>query len=561
MTSFNLLQNKVTRFREMSSELLEYAKANRDEGIFNDVTLQVDNLSIGANRMVLACYSTFFEKMFKTEMRERYQPNIPVTGVDGETANALVGFMYNGQITIDSNSVMNLLAGADYFQIDDVKAFCFDYLMDRITSDNWYAVETAAKLYRSDQLQKYVNQFIADNFENIIKSNEFKAFLKDDLTSFVRNLNRNQVNESSIYKAIVNWIKYNEEERKKEFPDLFQLIELDILPSNCLLNISLENLVQENAACAKSVFLLFSKLIKEKEIKENESKILMIGGEESREKVTEIFSSNSTEPKSYPNLPYGVEDHCVLKWNDVIYCIGGCCSKDDRNIYDKVYQMVLRKTTLRWSEITSMNEKRRKMGAAVFRNCLVVAGGVNGTVRLASAEYFDDSLNKWQMAPTMQQRRFGNALVECDNNLYALAGWDGNDHLLSVERLQSLNGKWEFVAPMLTQRSALAAVSINGSIYAIGGRSHNKDANSRHKTVERYDPKSDRWSYVCDMNYVRSRPCACVLHGRIFVAGGRGVEGKVVKNIECYDPIENEWKVVELLRNKNFALNSATVVI
>ena len=59
--------------------------------------------------------------------------------------------------------------------------------------------------------------------------------------------------------------------------------------------------------------------------------------------------------------------------------------------------MELNKTNLKWSEIFPMNKKRRKMGVAVLVGHLVVAGGWNGKVRLAPPEYFNDSLNKWQM--------------------------------------------------------------------------------------------------------------------------------------------------------------------
>ena len=169
-------QNAATRFRETNVDLLEYAKTNRDEGVFNDVTLQFGNLSIEANRMVLACCSNYFETMFKYKMKERYESNIPITGVDGNIARTLVDYMYNAQIKIDNDSVMDILAGADYFQLDAVKEFCFEYLMNRMSLDNRYDVQTAAELYRSDQLQKQVNEFITKYFDEVIQTLDFKTF-------------------------------------------------------------------------------------------------------------------------------------------------------------------------------------------------------------------------------------------------------------------------------------------------------------------------------------------------------------------------------------------------
>ena len=75
--------------------------------------------------MVFACCSTYFETMFKSKIKERCEQTIPITGVNGNIADTLIHYMYNGQITIDNGSVMDILAGADYFQLDDVKQFYF----------------------------------------------------------------------------------------------------------------------------------------------------------------------------------------------------------------------------------------------------------------------------------------------------------------------------------------------------------------------------------------------------------------------------------------------------
>ena len=560
MSSSTFVQNPVTRFRETSVNLLEYAKANRDEGVFNDVTLQFGNFSIGANRMVLACSSTYFETMFKSKMKERYESNILITGVDGKIADTLIDYIYNGQITIDHDSVMDILAGADYFQLDEVKQFCFEYLINRISLDNWYDVQTAAKLYRSDQLHEQVSEFITNHFDKIALTLDFKTFTKNDLLAFVSNLNRSQINESSIYQAFMNWIKHSEQERKNDFSDLFQLIDLNRLSLDALQNISSENLIHENITCAKSVMLLFSKLMTEIEMKQNESKIIMSGGIENPKKVIEIFNCNCIEPKKYPDLPHDVLGHCLLKLKDVVFCIGGKSLADEPELYNTVYQMKLSDTNLKWSDVVPMNEKRGLFGAAVFCDHLVVAGGGNGKDCLSSIEYFDGSSSGWQMGPPMQEKKFFFSLVECNDNLFAIGGQDENDEsLFCVERLESLDGQWEFVAPMLTKRIAVAGVSLNGCIYAIGGQS--EDNESVEKTVERYDPKLNEWSYVCQMSYGRSWAGACVLNGRIFVAGGVDNDGELVKNIECYDPTENRWEIVRLSWNDGIRYAGALITI
>jgi len=45
--------------------LLQFARKNRDEGYFNDVSIKVETECIPANRMILACNSPYFEKCSK----------------------------------------------------------------------------------------------------------------------------------------------------------------------------------------------------------------------------------------------------------------------------------------------------------------------------------------------------------------------------------------------------------------------------------------------------------------------------------------------------------------
>ena len=66
--SLNIFPLKtVTRQRESTSCLLVYANNNRNQGRFNDITIQSADISIAANRMVLSCYCLFFNQIFAIE--------------------------------------------------------------------------------------------------------------------------------------------------------------------------------------------------------------------------------------------------------------------------------------------------------------------------------------------------------------------------------------------------------------------------------------------------------------------------------------------------------------
>ena len=255
MSTYTLLSNNVTYYRKECPDLLQYAKANPDDGTFNDVTIQTEHLSIGANRMVLSCCSTFFEKMFKSRMKERYESSIIIHEIDSTAVKLVIDYMYEGSITVNNTTVMDILAAADFFQLTDIKLFCFEFLKERISSDSWYAVLSAAKLYRCDRLQKYTYQFITDHLDEIRKSDDFKTVAKDDLTSLISNLKENNkaVNESVICKLVIDWTKRDEEERKAGFADLLLMINLEKVSCDYLECLFQESLVKENPVCGNAI--------------------------------------------------------------------------------------------------------------------------------------------------------------------------------------------------------------------------------------------------------------------------------------------------------------------
>lgn len=77
-----------------------------------------------------------------------------------------------------------------------------------------------------------------------------------------------------------------------------------------------------------------------------------------------------------------------------------------------------------------------------------------------------------------------------------------------------LTGTWSQVRPLSQPRSQLRLVSMDGSLYAIGGECL--------FTVERYDPRADRWTPVAPLpkgSFAVAHEATCC-GGELFVSGG-----------------------------------------
>ena len=90
------------------------------------------------------------------------------------------------------------------------------------------------------------------------------------------------------------------------------------------------------------------------------------------------------------------------------------------------------------------------------------------------------------------------------------------------------------VENMLSSRYHHAAVSLGDFVYVIGGRDTHPI-----KNCERFDLVHNNWQRIGELTTAREKHSACVYRGRIFVAGGDGMD-----TIEVYNTVLNKFTVL-----------------
>ena len=280
------------------------------------------------------------------------------------------------------------------------------------------------------------------------------------------------------------------------------------------------------------------------------SRLVTIGGKRKKEnedkKFRDVYCSTGENLTSYKDLPEGLFSHCAQVCKNHVYCIGGVLNDEEHNISKSVWRLNLNDKQPDWVKIDSMMSCRRDMGATVFKDAVVVTGGIvrPGTdyskPEYSSSGEFYRETEGWKPIQQMMSQRYGHSLVTCNGCIYAIGGGkDCNTSLKSVEQLSDLGGEWKEVASMNTARKWLAAVSYEGFIYAIGGESGGR--NSKLKTVEKYDPNKDEWLKIEDeMLTERSQHTATELDSKIYIVGGVSNITKVVELMECFYPRSNK---------------------
>ena len=183
-------EQRVTKYRDEAGNaatLQQYAHKKRQEQTFNDVVILAESENIPANKLVLSCYSKFFESMFLLPVKEQHQKQVEIQQFDGKIVRALIDYMYSGEIEIDAYNVKDVLAAADFFQMLDVKQFCCEVMECTVTDANCIEILKTAAKYQVSSCLKTTYQVIGENWYQLASTETFQNLSKDELTCLLVN--------------------------------------------------------------------------------------------------------------------------------------------------------------------------------------------------------------------------------------------------------------------------------------------------------------------------------------------------------------------------------------
>ena len=160
----------------------------------------------------------------------------------------------------------------------------------------------------------------------------------------------------------------------------------------------------------------------------------------------------------------------------------------------------------------------------------------------------------WVARAPLPTPRSSLATVVTHGRIYAMGGFN---HLLSpeapldvVEIYDPENDSWIEGVPLPEPRGAATACMIDGRIYVAGGYQWNADTHWFTARLDMFDPETDLWSQLPSMPTPRSLAAGAVLDGRFYLIAGRNNEGKAFQAldvVEVFDPVSTTWTVMNPL--------------
>lgn len=173
---------------------------------------------------------------------------------------------------------------------------------------------------------------------------------------------------------------------------------------------------------------------------------------------------------------------------------------------------------------------------------------------------------KWSPLSPMPLPRSHFGLATYAGKLYAFGG-GGRDFqsLGQVHVYDPRTDRWNEARSMPTHRSGVVAVCLGRRIWVLGGGFRNPDGTFQFlRTVEIYDPETDRWEAGPDLIERHDAPAAAVQEGSVFLFGGHHPEARggpltdpATAFSESLEGPRAAWRELPLMPTPRFSLAAA----
>lgn len=213
--------------------------------------------------------------------------------------------------------------------------------------------------------------------------------------------------------------------------------------------------------------------------------------------------------------------------------------------------------TRTWAPAGVMKTARRLHSATLLENGKVlVTGGLNENESLSSAELFDPAANfgvgDWTAvtASLASPRNSHTADLLPGGRVLLAGGLNGTTALATAEIYDPADGAFSPTGSLASPRAAHTSTRLpDGRILLAGGLSGTADDATSLASAELYDPTKGRFTTTEPMTEKRSSHAAAPLPGgMVLVAGGRSspfVQGPPKFSAEVYDPVAGVWSLVD----------------
>ncbi|XP_033748556.1 kelch-like protein 6 [Pecten maximus] len=378
--------SRLKYYEELSRGLVSMWQA----GCFTDVEVVVEEESYHCHRVVLGAMSDYFNAMFSSGFRESNEKRVILQGVDRQTFEMILSFLYTGEDHINNDNVSQLLMASVMLQVTSLQTICENFLRQNLNISNCVGVWRIATSHGLQHLVKTSWTFIMKYFPEICGEEEFDGMTADELTLIIDDKDLYTSSEELVCDAAIKWVKVDIVSRSSDMKEIFSHLRLNLMDTDYLKKLLAMDVIKE-CDCVNMVQEILDRSSEEEDSitvsDYREEEVICMVGTRSRNpdpQKTEIQCYSYRHRKTFTLMDLPKETGpCFAVCTDGkdIFISGGYV---ERNI---ILHFVAKEN--KWVE-SSMNEGRWSHAMAACGDAVFLIGGMSQTnATMSCIEKFD----------------------------------------------------------------------------------------------------------------------------------------------------------------------------
>lgn len=484
-------------------------------------------------------------------MMESGQTEITINGISAGIEHVL-NFIYTAKLELTLLNVQEILAAANYFQLETVIDACLNFLEGELDTENCIDMLIISENYSLSTLRDKILKFICGHIFEISKGSEFLRLSEHQLEELLSSDLPVDCSEEEMLRIILTWILKCDKSvdcttilrniNFKEIPvnEVERVMKsLDIKRTSKLYNCVWSLVVPQTSVQTQNDHKLLNR-------RGLELAIIKVGGFELTGITNEITYSFPTQENSpsieqpwrylteIPHVKQGAFGISVL--NNCIYVIGGSydISLDNEDVHP--FGFKFNPLTSEWKSIKPMNFDRCRFSLNVLEDSLIAVGGHSegileqqGRFNVASVEKYDPQSDCWVLLAPIPEYRSQHAGSTYKNKLFISGGIDQYGSVLdSFYEYDSLTDCWTKICN-LTPRADHVMLRVDKKIYICGGWEEVDGQRRLISAIECYDIATSTISIVTHIQTPRYHTGITSLNNKIYFIGGFAADGESAK--------------------------------
>ncbi len=525
MTCHGQVYRDPIHHTQLSLELNEF----RRQGLLCDVTIRVKDGAFPCHRNVLAISCSYFKAMFTSGFKEREQSEIELPEITYAALHSILEFFYEGELVVDCDIVCDIYRAAHLLNCHNVLGYCREFLLENVTADTWLHYRDLSETFSLQDIKQAVKKYISEDFVEASQVDAFYQLTLEELQSLLHLDNLRCCKEKHIFQTAHQWLQHNPEYKGSE-ELVIQYVRFATMSKDDIVEVQTVSYMQLNSKCKEQLQSALNFIdcglpttSGIQSTPRGKRCLVSFGGASKYSFKCNFYHylNNVTafsipdinnepgmsivQPVSLPTMPISVAFSTAACLNNSVYVIGGeIFTGDDPYSKDRSRKAsvssVFRFNCLdrQWGEMTPMNTARSRHITSLIGEYILVAGGENGRISLASVECYSLVSNTW-----LELQDFPHAMSDA------------------------------------------ASCVVNNILYVSGGEcKHNQGHTLMYDHIHSYDSDQHTWTMEYNMSRARSGHIMYANKHCLYIIGGG------VSNVDVYNTITKQMQVIHMSKDE-----------